>query len=136
MSSRDSLRSMSGVVVRNMSSVTKIDPTFRDPLQHQQTVKRFKKHSSAERRFSSAAFKRSFVQQCEEEEFAHQILNTELDEEIDDMNFKERESSGSCKVADIQNILFGGVSSRFWMLRKHINMLSDAELKALPFYSW
>lgn len=72
----------------------------------------------------------------EEEELAHQILFTELDEEIDDIVFKEKQSSGSCKIADIQNILFGGVSSRFWLLRKHINMLTDLELQQLPFYSW
>lgn len=63
-------------------------------------------------------------------------MNTELDEDVDDVKFRDRKSSGSCKVADIQNILFGGVSSRFWMLRKHINTLDDAELKSLPFYSW
>lgn len=68
------------------------------------------------------------MQQLEEEELAHQILSTELDEEIDEITFKERQSSGSCKVSDIKNIIFGGVSSRFWMLRKHINMLSEEQL--------
>jgi len=63
-------------------------------------------------------------------------LSTELDENIDDIKFKNVESSGSCKISEIENILFGGISSRFWMLRKHINMLSDAELKSMPFYSW
>ena len=32
--------------------------------------------------------------------------------------------------------MFGGLSSRFWMLRKHINLMEPAELKKLPFYSW
>lgn len=72
----------------------------------------------------------------EEAELAHQILSTELEEEVDDICFTTKVSSGSCKVSDIENILFGGVSSRFWMLRKHINMLDDEQLANLPFYSW
>lgn len=67
---------------------------------------------------------------------AHQILSTELDEDKDDINFSDKKSSASCKVSDIENILFGGMSSRFWMLRKHINSLDDECFKSLPFYSW
>ena len=70
------------------------------------------------------------------EGLAHQILNTELDEEIDEIEFKEQQSSASCHIADIQGILFGGPSSRFWMLRKHINSLDDESINTLPFYSW
>ena len=33
-------------------------------------------------------------------------------------------SSTSCDVSDIRGIMFGGTSSRFWMLRKHFNMLT------------
>ena len=29
-------------------------------------------------------------------------------------------SSGSCKISDIQAIIYGGLSSRFWMFRKHL----------------
>lgn len=29
-------------------------------------------------------------------------------------------SSCSCKLADIKGILFGGISSRFWLMRKHL----------------
>ena len=32
--------------------------------------------------------------------------------------------------------MFGGLSSRFWMLRKHINLMEKDELDNLPFYSW
>ena len=32
--------------------------------------------------------------------------------------------------------MYGGLSSRFWMLRKHINLMEPYELKNLPFYSW
>ena len=33
---------------------------------------------------------------------------TELDEELDDINFIEQKSSGSCDVNDIQNFIYGG----------------------------
>ena len=51
-------------------------------------------------------------------------LMTELDETIDDLKFKEVQSAGSCSVKDIQNFIYGGMSSRFWMLRKHIITMS------------
>jgi len=51
-------------------------------------------------------------------------------------NFTNFKSSSSCWVDSIQGIVYGGMTSRFWMLRKHINSLSIAELKQLPFYAW
>lgn len=45
-------------------------------------------------------------------------------------------SSASCKVSEIQSFIYGGSSSRFWVLRKHINSLSRGDLKKIPFYSW
>jgi len=53
---------------------------------------------------------------------------TELDETIDDLKFKETKSKGSCSVKDIQNFIYGGMSSRFWMLRKHIITMTKKEL--------
>lgn len=53
-------------------------------------------------------------------------LPTELDEEIDQIEFKESRSSGSCYIDDIQCIIYGPLSSRFWMLRKHINTKTPA----------
>jgi len=49
-----------------------------------------------------------------------------------------KQSSSSCKLSDIQGFIFGGLTSRFWMLRKHINSLSSEYFKkhTLPFYSW
>jgi hypothetical protein len=46
---------------------------------------------------------------------------TELDEELDDVEFKTKQSSSSCDISDIHNIVFGGFGSRFWMMRKYIN---------------
>lgn len=45
-------------------------------------------------------------------------------------------SSGSCNINEINNIIFGGTTSRFWMMRKHINMMDSDQLKDLPFFSW
>jgi len=70
------------------------------------------------------------------EECQHNRLNTELDEDLDDVKFDEKQSNASCKVSDIEGIIFGGISSRFWLLRKHINSLDSESLKNIPFYSW
>ena len=32
--------------------------------------------------------------------------------------------------------MFGGFSSRFWMLRKHINSMDRSKLMTIPFYNW
>ena len=50
---------------------------------------------------------------------------SEFDPEIDEIKFKVDHSSASCKFSEIQSIIFGGMSSRFWMLRKHINSLNN-----------
>ena len=43
-------------------------------------------------------------------------------------------SSASCEISAIRGIIFGAISSRFWMLRVHINsILNNNEL---PFYNW
>ena len=54
----------------------------------------------------------------------------------DDTDYQEKESTASCYLDDIQSIVFGGLTSRFWLLRKHINSLDKYELNKLPFYSW
>ena len=58
--------------------------------------------------------------------------------EIDGNFYKWVESSASCKLDDIQGIVYGGFSSRFWMLRKHINSIPPENLSSclIPFYSW
>lgn len=53
-----------------------------------------------------------------------------------DRDFKHQKSSTSCNVDDIQGFIFGGISSRFWLLRKHFCSLKREELKDLPFYCW
>ena len=58
------------------------------------------------------------------------------EEDENEFAFKNAKSSASCKLSEIESFLFGGCSSRFWMLRKHINSMTRSELDKLPFYSW
>lgn len=53
-----------------------------------------------------------------------------------DDDYLNKESNSSTKVADIRGIVFGGIRSRFWMLRKHFNSMSVDELQNVPFHSW
>ena len=45
--------------------------------------------------------------------------------EYDDPDFLNKKSSTSTKVTDIQNMIFGGSHSRFWLLRKHFNSMTE-----------
>jgi len=63
-------------------------------------------------------------------------LFTELDEELDFIKFKDKISTASCRIDDIQYIMYGGFSSRFWMLRKDIISTPKNKLHKIPFYSW
>ena len=38
--------------------------------------------------------------------------------------FKKRRSHASCQLSEITGFVYGGFSSRFWMLRKHINNIT------------
>jgi hypothetical protein len=35
-------------------------------------------------------------------------------------------SSASCRLSNVVGIIFGGISSRFWMLRKHLNTMDHS----------
>lgn len=56
--------------------------------------------------------------------------------------FSWSKSSASFKVNDITGIIFGGFSSRFWALRKQMNLINcrnmnDKQMQInIPFYSW
>ena len=64
------------------------------------------------------------------------IVATDSDESLDLQDITLDKSSSSCLLKEIQGIIFGGQNSRFWMLRKHINMMKPEDLKDLPFHSW
>ena len=63
-------------------------------------------------------------------------LYTELDEELDDIQFTEKKSNCSCYVSEIQGFIIGGFSSRFWMMRKHIISSDKQFQEKVPFKSW
>jgi len=75
------------------------------------------------------------------------ILSQDIDKELilkqitrDEFNdrviYKRFKSDASCKIEDITSFVFGGFSSRFWLLRKHISSMEVSDLKNLPFYCW
>ena len=54
----------------------------------------------------------------------------------DEIEFACKKSKSSCRINKIKSFLFGGFSSRFWILRKHINSMQIEDLDDLPFFSW
>ena len=42
------------------------------------------------------------------------------------------------ELSEIKGIIYGGMSSRFWMLRKYFNSLEKITYKndEVPFYAW
>ena len=52
------------------------------------------------------------------------------------IEYSEKLSNSSCKVADITGFIYGGFSSRFWMLRKQITSMELPEFKNQTFFSW
>ena len=54
----------------------------------------------------------------------------------DRVSIKRQKSKASCRISNIKAFIFGGGSSRFWVLRKHINSMELKLLNDLPFYSW
>jgi len=40
-------------------------------------------------------------------------------------NFAIKLSGASCKVSEIKSIIYGGISSRFWLFRKHLNQVHE-----------
>ena len=54
----------------------------------------------------------------------------------DKLAMKNVISSCTCKLSEIEGFVYGGFSSRFWMLRKHISSMHVDNLDQLPFHSW
>lgn len=72
------------------------------------------------------------------EEINEALADNDFDNDgIDDeFEYTCKKSRTSCHIHEIKSFIFGGFSSRFWMLRKHINCLPHDELDKVPFYSW
>jgi len=64
------------------------------------------------------------------------LKTSTMDFKMEDDDFINKKSSASTYVDDIKSIVFGGMNSRFWMLRKHFNSMSSSELGMVPFHCW
>lgn len=40
-----------------------------------------------------------------------------------DTDFVNYDSAASCHICEVKDFVFGGINSRFWLLRKHVNSL-------------
>lgn len=88
-----------------------------------------------------------------------QTLDDDGISNIDEQREKERvkdqfyktKSSASCDISDIQGIIYGGISSRFWIYRKHLICMDYDKIKknskhnrkfegdksgVIPFFAW
>ena len=65
-------------------------------------------------------------------------LPNELDDFEDNAQFETYHSTSTCLVSDIEGIIYGGLSSRFWMLRKLFNTYDKKCINngELPYYAW
>lgn len=53
-------------------------------------------------------------------------------------SMQKYKSSCSCRISDIKRIIYGGQGSRFWMMRKHINSMTNNDIRKnkVPFNCW
>ena len=62
------------------------------------------------------------------------------DEELsdDEKLYKLRESNASFYISNVQSIIYGGVTSRFWLYRKHMNITQPRKFRTgeIPFHAW
>jgi len=59
------------------------------------------------------------INRTKDEEF----VATSSDDSYELLDYHEHQSSACCNLDEIEGFIFGGLNSRFWMLRKHINMI-------------
>ena len=66
------------------------------------------------------------------------FVKNEWHENPKETKYRETQCSGSCNLSDVKGILYGGISSRFWLLRKHLILLDRCKHTCghVPFYSW
>jgi hypothetical protein len=53
-----------------------------------------------------------------------------------DYGFSESTSKSSFRLEDVKGFIYGGLSSRFWMMRKQLNYIKKKSEINHPFYSW
>ena len=54
------------------------------------------------------------------------------------MDYTLEKANSVIELSEIKGIIYGGFSSRFWMLRKYYNSLGKLKYKKgeVPFYAW
>ena len=83
-----------------------------------------------------------YLQECKDDLKAMNLqMETEDYEynDYDDDDYDMVKSSASCYISDIQNIIFGPTTSRFWVYRKHMicqNQLDFINEDNVSFFSW
>ena len=121
----------------SVKKLQKIDSAM--PAKHDDEVSR------SDLGFDSPTDKREFVKELKAKE-------DEVVEEIADQ-FVHLKSSASTNISNIEGFIYGGVSSRFWLFRKHMMCLDYNTIKhdtrefkeanknkikgeKIPFYAW
>lgn len=58
--------------------------------------------------------------------------------EINNNKYTLKSSNSSFRLRDVEGFVYGGLSSRFWIFRKHFNMMEpkDFNRETVPFFSW
>jgi hypothetical protein len=71
-------------------------------------------------------------------EIADMLDDNDLDDDGVDDQFAVKlvKSKCCCNIDEITGFIFAGFSSRFWMLRKHINSMDRLKIDKLPFFNW
>lgn len=78
------------------------------------------------------------LSESSEEEEDHGFENELVLEAEDGNSIRLKNSTSSFYLDRVQSFVYGGMSSRFWMLRKHINTKVKNKLfeEKVPFYAW
>jgi len=75
-------------------------------------------------------------------------IDQKQEQEKIESQYVYKKSSASGRIDDIEGIIFGGISSRFWIYRKHLCCMSYDAIKKnqkknknnadakIPFYAW
>jgi len=71
-------------------------------------------------------------------DFTDFLMNLKRTKKNEKKEYTLKVSASSFSFKKVKGIIFGGISSRFWMYKKHINLMSlrDHKLELAPFYAW
>ena len=69
-----------------------------------------------------------------QERYQQNAVDSADEAEVANEKYVYHKSCASCKFSELKGFIYGGISSRFWMMRKHI--ISSFERVEPEFYSW